>query len=762
MKLNLHLSDSHTHIPIPKNRDSNFLVISLSLIFVLINAYLLYHPEPKSISNQVLKVGDIVSEDIIIKKDLNLEDKESTQENINKAESNIVPIYELNSEKWSEVDKRLEDWIGFLRESRVNFYNQKSQISRIKEDVQKNFGLNLSESFLTSVFKSNILSRINLDAIEHFLKEIYEKKIIDSKISARKSAQGTIKLISKYQEPLVVSFDQLSDLSMIDNELTIFLSRSSFSKKEMEWSIPLFIEFISPNITFSINLTQEEEKKATAQVNPSLIRLKAGKVLLRKGDEIKPEDLKILRLIALEEKKEEKSISQIYLIMGILIFFALFGRKFVKIWKVSGVNREKFLIVMGVTLTISALVYRICLFLFPIILNNLPVHFRYDTFSIHFAIPFAFGGLIFSFLFDFQSAIVFSFINSIFAGIICDWDLKIFLYALIGNTAVSYGIEYFQRLKRSPIFKASLTFLLGINLSFILLELIFEPEIRSSLIVNLTMGLISAAGTSVLASIIIPFWEMIFKLISELKLVELTNLNLPIFREMLEKAPGTYHHSQMVASLAETAAQAVGVSPILLTSMALYHDIGKIDNPEIFTENHAMYHNPHENMSPTESAKSIITHIPNGLERATKLKLPEFIKSSINQHHGTKVVRFFYEKALDLSTVNVDEIDDKNFRYQGDRPKNIENAIIMLADQVEAASKSFASPSDEDIKNVVEKIIASNIEEDQFTDCEGLTFMALNTIASSFQKKLTSIYHMRVSYPGFNFKGKNGNGRNHH
>jgi hypothetical protein len=186
--------------------------------------------------------------------------------------------------------------------------------------------------------------------------------------------------------------------------------------------------------------------------------------------------------------------------------------------------------------------------------------------------------------------------------------------------------------------------------------------------------------------------------------------------------------------------------------MALYHDLGKIQNPHFFTENHTVYKNPHDNLTPRESSKNIIAHIPDGLEQAAKLKLPDVISESILQHHGTKVVRFFYDKAREMSTVESDGFDDKGFRYEGIKPKNVENAIIMLADQVEAASKSLASPSDEEIKNVIRRIINVNIDENQFDECEGLTFKALNIIANSFYRKLSSIYHMRVSYPGFDFK----------
>jgi hypothetical protein len=253
----------------------------------------------------------------------------------------------------------------------------------------------------------------------------------------------------------------------------------------------------------------------------------------------------------------------------------------------------------------------------------------------------------------------------------------------------------------------------------------------------------------------IPLWEVVFKLVTDLKLVEITNLNLPCFREMLEKAPGTYHHSQMVASLAEAAAQELELSPLLVRAMALYHDIGKIDNPQFFTENQSVYEDPHVQLTPLDSAKVIISHITLGLEKAEQLKLPKKVMQAISQHHGTKRVKYFYAKAKELQAGEMDDFDDNMFRYPGRKPQQIEEAIIMLADQVEAASKSLSAPDDGDIRNVVEKIIASDIAENQFDECDGLTFKALHTIAGSFYGKLASIYHQRIAYPGFDFsKGK--------
>jgi putative nucleotidyltransferase with HDIG domain len=322
--------------------------------------------------------------------------------------------------------------------------------------------------------------------------------------------------------------------------------------------------------------------------------------------------------------------------------------------------------------------------------------------------------------------------------------------------AAIIGVETFLRLKRSTIFKSALLMVVPVQILAATLLSVEKGDLTFTFfLTNSSLALTSAMLSAILASFFIPLLETGFKLITELKLIELTNLNLPVFRQMLEKAPGTYHHSQMVASLAESAALDLKISPLMLTAMALYHDIGKIDSPQYFTENHSVYASPHSNMTPLESARAIIAHVSRGVELAVKLKLPPEVASVITQHHGSKIVKYFYDKALEKRT-NGDksEIDASDFRYPGKKPQTIENAIIMLADQVEAASKSLSRPTDNEIRNVIDMVIAANIEDNQFIECQGLTFQTLGIISGSFYKKLSSIYHMRIAYPGFDFSSE--------
>ncbi|UCH93719.1 MAG: HDIG domain-containing protein [Candidatus Aminicenantes bacterium] len=758
MPFKLNFFKSYQSLSGKSKKKMSIAILFIGFLFVLVTSYLLHIPQQEVITPHSLNVGDIVKEDIKINTDITIEDKGSTEAKRKQVLENLVPIYEYYQENQTKSGNTINQWFHLITEARKTYIKNKKDkktLIRIKNQIEKEFGLEFSEKEIRSLLRTDFFNKVDLNKLLEFVRALYDKKILRSLTGVRQSKQGTIKVVSKTSEPVILTTNDIYDLNKIKAALIRFINQQGFAAEPVELIASTLKNFIEENISYSMNLTREEEQRAAAAVNPVHIKYKTGKVILREGDEVTPEDMKILNLIAAQTQIRKPQLSDFYLILVILAFLTIFGGKFFKIWVSSGINKNKLFAVTGATLLVSVIIYRVCLFLFPLILQNITLDIHYEAQSIFYAIPFGFGVLVIAFIFNLQSAVIYSFVNSIIGGMICDWDFRIFLYILLGNLVVSYGIEYYQRLKRSPIIKAAVLWLLPANMIMVIFFHLTEAGFNLKLLlVNIVMGIFSALLCPILANFFIPIWEMMFQLVTELKLIELTNLNLPIFREMLEKAPGTYHHSQMVASLSESAAQDLGLSPLVQTAMALYHDIGKIDNPHFFSENHTIYKNPHKNMPPRDSAKNIIAHIPDGVERASKIKLPPLVRSSILQHHGTKLVRFFYDKAKEISTVDSDGLDDKVFRYPGEKPKNIENAIIMLADQVEAASKSLGAPTDEEIKNVIRKIIDADIEENQFDECEGLTIKNLNIIANSFLKKLSSIYHMRVSYPGFDFKEK--------
>jgi putative nucleotidyltransferase with HDIG domain len=752
MSIDLEMKRKKQRPQAPEKESSSWGKLLIGIFFVCSIAYISYVPPARSIPDAGLKAGDIAGADIVIRRDMTVEDREMTEKNRRQAMDGLIPVYEFNEQKIAGSQMLLNEWFRFFKEVRKDFLLKKQDLDGIRSRIRENFGLELGEPAVATLIRSNTFAKIDLNRLLLETKDWEDKGILLSRIGIPKGDGDKITVYNEKKGYFDARLADFYDLNDIDGKLTEFLQGSRLERREKEIVKPILLEFISTNVTFSKVLTRLQEEKTLALVNPVFIHLKKGKIVLRRGDEINKDHLRLIQLIAAQEKTSTRRIPGIFFILVTLSILFFFFWRLNALSKTGGINRGRLNFVSGMTFIASALIYRLALFIYPLILKNVTFTIDVDTAALAYAIPFAVGSLIIAFLFDLQSAVVFSFINAVIGGFVCDWSFKILLFVLAGNLAVAFGVEYYQRLKRSSILKAAFFWLLPVNMLTTLMFALTEEDTGWVLAAFfVVLGILSALLSAFIANFMIPLWEVIFKLVTDLKLVEITNLNLPCFREMLEKAPGTYHHSQMVASLAEAAAQELDLSPLLVRAMALYHDIGKVDNPQFFTENQSVYEDPHGQLTPLESAKVIISHIDLGLEKAEQLKLPRQVSQAIYQHHGTKLVKFFHAKAKELSAGHLDEFDENMFRYAGKKPQQVEDAIIMLADQVEAASKSLSAPDDNDIRNVVEKIIASDIAENQFDECDGLTFKALNTIAGSFYGKLASIYHQRVSYPGFDF-----------
>jgi len=323
-------------------------------------------------------------------------------------------------------------------------------------------------------------------------------------------------------------------------------------------------------------------------------------------------------------------------------------------------------------------------------------------------------------------------------------------FVLVTSIAAAASIAYAD--KRSAIIKAgAYTAAVGA-----LAAVGFQLVEAASLTVSITFMnfvwyvLFAAAGgffCAFLVTIITPLAEYVFGYTTDIKLLELANLNHPLLRELVIRAPGTYHHSHLVGILAEAASEAIGANPLLVRVAAYYHDIGKIRKPLYFVENTTDCESRHDKLSPNMSALIISSHVKDGLELAQQYKIPKRISDMIVQHHGTKMISFFYEKAKGLIASGSDvKIDEKDFRYAGPKPQTREAGILLLADSVEAAVRSLKEKSPSRIQQMVEDVINSSFVEAQLDECD-LTLRNLHDIAASFTKILMGIYHQRIEYP---------------
>ncbi len=328
-------------------------------------------------------------------------------------------------------------------------------------------------------------------------------------------------------------------------------------------------------------------------------------------------------------------------------------------------------------------------------------------------------------------------------GFIPGGGLNYILVSVISGIVAIYSIR--KATQRSSLTRAGLI-IAGVNIITISALGLINNEGYYLILQNNLWGVLSGFLAVILTIGILPFLESYFDITTSFKLMELSNPNQPLLKKMILEAPGTYHHSIVVGNLSETAAEEIGCNGLLARVGAIYHDIGKIKRPYFFTENQEAYKNIHDEMEPSLSALVIASHVKEGIELAKKNKLPKDIIDIIAQHHGTNLITYFFHRALKENGSANDVVAEENYRYSGPKPQTKEAGIILLADSLEAATRSLTNPTATRIKTLVKEIIQKNLENGQLEECD-LTLKDLDKIGDSFSRILTGMFHSRVEYP---------------
>lgn len=365
---------------------------------------------------------------------------------------------------------------------------------------------------------------------------------------------------------------------------------------------------------------------------------------------------------------------------------------------------------------------------------------------VFFGAPMPAGAMLVTLLFDFHTALVFSFIMSLLSGL---WqgDAGFAIYVFVGSLVAAFSVIRCK--KRTAILKGGL-FVLGANLLTELIILLSGGELFTEQTVTaMAFAGFSAVSVVAMVSLMLPLFEYSFKITTDISLLELLDLEHPLMKNLMLVAPGTYHHSLIVGNLVEAVAEQIGVNPLLARVGAYYHDIGKMKMPEYFIENQPAGVSKHEKLTPHMSSMILISHVKEGVDLARQHKLPEAVINIIQQHHGSSLMAYFYEKAKEQPH-NAEALSEQEYRYPGPSPQSRIAALIMMADAVEAASRVLTEPTPARITALIDKIINHLFLTGQFDECE-LTLKDIHEIKTRFAYILTGIFHKRVEYPGFNF-----------
>jgi putative nucleotidyltransferase with HDIG domain len=365
-----------------------------------------------------------------------------------------------------------------------------------------------------------------------------------------------------------------------------------------------------------------------------------------------------------------------------------------------------------------------------------------------FVVPFAAGAILVALLANGRIAMVYSAFAAFLYGMLNGWDLPIALWALLTQWSAVYAITSYR--ERAALLKAGL--IAGSAGALVALAIesirnVHEPISHDLYGAGLAF-LGGAVGVGLVVSFALPLLEGLFGVLTDIRLLELSSSSNPLLSQLAVTAPGSYNHSLIVGTLAEEAAKAIGANGLFCRVAAFYHDIGKIRKPEYYIENQRGV-NPHERLQPSMSALIISAHVKDGIRMAREARLPEQIVDIIPQHHGTRLMTFFYEKARKQAPSG-SEVNDDDFRYPGPKPQTKEAAIFMLADGVEAAARTIEEPTPSRLKEMIHQIAGRIVLDGQLDSCD-LTFADLERIEQAFHRALVGMYHHRVDYPGFDF-----------
>ncbi|MGM0642508.1 MAG: HD family phosphohydrolase [Thermodesulfobacteriota bacterium] len=716
------------------------------LIVVTLTFTLVFYPGRDDLDFDY-EIGDVANRNIKAPNDFFVEDKEATLQKKKQVKESVKMVYDWDSKLKDDILSRITQSFKIPRDlfdnkNPANFPTFES-VLETKEEFEKELGITLSQGAYRILY-NNRFSADTAEKIRTILSKILENGVVANKELLLQEDQAGIILqtIGTDEERHVTKLRQFYGTDQAQSMVRILgqpmLENVNYNLRNLV--VDLSQRLVQPNITLNKNETEKRVNEAIAEIKPVLYKIKAGEMILREGEIVDP--VKLVKLKALETKIKEKNLFMTSIGMALTTFFCLLVIYLLYLKDHKGLKKEhnKHMLFIASMLVISLLMARLAT---PIAESANP-EFDFDitSISIFMGIPVPAAAMAICFFLGFDIALIFSIVVSLLAALIFSSSMQVFIFFFLSSITGSYWIKDCK--ERKDFITAGLK--VGVFNLFIALSLSLYSVPQPKLIVlakELTIAFSGGVLAGIIAAGLTPLIEVLFNYTTEIKLLEFSNLDQPVMRRLMIEAPGTYNHSVIVATLAEAAASEIGARGLKARVYGYYHDIGKLEKPQYFVENQMDGKNKHDKISPSMSALILIQHLKKGAELAKKHKLGPEIVDTIKQHHGTSLIKYFYNKSAQIK--GKENIKEENFRYPGPKPQTREIGIVMLADVVEAATRAMEKPTPARIRGRVKELINDVFADGQLDDCE-LTLKDLNGIAKSFNKILTSIYHRRIEY----------------
>jgi len=728
------------------------------------------------ITEQQYRLGDVVERDIKASRDFFIEDQAATEKKRQQAIADVLTVYDVDANLANTLKRNVDQAFGDLR-SLIETYSSSSLLQDLQIQTEPNSiqpqdsKPSIQERVLEKQeqFEATIGIRVSKGAYQALAKEGFSIKIANliNKILGKILNIGVVtnkEILLKEIDKGIILRDVATKKERIEGNLNQFYGLNQAKAmvrtigqpdlQDLDYTLKNLVvdfiqELIQPNITLNRNETQERQNKIAAKITPVLYEIKSGEMLLREGALVSELDLLKLEALQSETQKEQILLSSLG---AALLLVSLLITTYILHFNVQGpmstYHNKNLLLIASLSLTFFFLA-EISASFSGLLTHNSPVSM--PGASIYFGIPLASGAMIICLFLGLAVAVPMALVMAIGFAFIFQNSLEMFIYFLVSSMMAAYWLRNCRERKVFIIAGAKLGLL---NIALATAIHLYQGELSTSkLIWDWAFAFMGGIMAGIVTAGLVPLIEIAFDYTTDITLLELAHLDRPIMRRLMIEAPGTYHHSVIVGSLVEAAAAQIGANPLLAKVCGYYHDIGKIKKPLYFIENQTAGRNKHDKLAPSMSSLILIAHSKDGVEIARENKLGQVIIDTIRQHHGTSIIKYFYEKAKQKKGEDAVNIDD--FRYPGPKPQTKEAGLVMLADVVEAASRTLDNPTTSRIQGLVQKLINQIFSDGQLDACE-LTLKDLHNIARSFNKILYGIHHHRIEYSDSRTAG-NGN-----
>jgi cyclic-di-AMP phosphodiesterase PgpH len=648
-----------------------------------------------------LRLFDIAPE--TIRSPITIEDKETTERLKKEAADKVTDIYTLKKEY---AENRV-DLISSLFTTIVEIQNE------AKEEKKE-----------PAKMMDALEERLPQEWFSYLSADEWEKLLHAAPEDIKTAKEAAVTAVHSIMAERITQSELEKARAKVQDELKYVM----LSPPLKEIVVKLTKQAIIPNVIYDRTATEEKRRQAMDEVKP--VKILQGQVIVEEGQFITNEIYHQLQLVGLLQN--DRSFQPL---IGLFLFVLLLLSPVVYYFGREQANKNLF---------VYTAIFAIMLLLMELV-RLIPEN---DAFSTGYLVPVAFGTMLVRIFIGERIAIMTSILYAVCGslmfneGIGANGTIQVSLAIYLVTSGLAGSFFLHKQLRKAKIWQAGV-FVAFINIVVMLALTLLKnghyslKEIGMFLLMAFASGIFSA----ILTIGLLPVFEACFGILSSMKLIELSNPNHPLLRKILTEAPGTYHHSIMVANLAEAACEAIGANGLLARVACYYHDIGKTKRPQYFIENQ-IGGNPHDHLSPQLSKNIILAHVSDGVAILKKHRMPKEIVDIAEQHHGTTLLKYFYHKALEQTGY----VSEEEFRYPGPKPQTKEAAIISIADSVEAAVRSLSNPSQEKIEKTVRSIIAERLQDNQLNECD-ITLRELEMVARSLCETLNGVFHSRIEYP---------------